>query len=121
MGKSMIYQLDQMDWIEVYNEHADAKLYDKHLVSEGKTGMIVNLSKYPAGYVTTWHTHPHAHGMYVVEGKLYTNLGIVEPGNFVWFPEGEVMEHGATAEEPCTVLFITDAPFEITYVDAPEA
>jgi hypothetical protein len=34
----------------------------------------------------------------------------------VWFPEGEVMEHGASAEQDVVVLFITNKPFEMRYV-----
>jgi len=117
---SQAFDLAQMPWLEVFNEHSGTTLFDKRLVSDERTGMQINISKYPAGYVTTWHTHPHSHGMYVIEGDLYTNLGIVKPGNFVWFPEGEVMEHGATPDEPCTVVFVTNAPFAIDYVEAPE-
>ena len=113
--KSKIFKLDEIEWIKLVNDHNGQVLFDKRLVNDSKTGMQVNISKYPAGYMTTWHTHSHAHGMYVIEGRLKTNLGIVEPGNFVWFPEGEVMEHGATDEEDCTVVFITNAPFQITY------
>jgi hypothetical protein len=36
---------------------------------------------------------------------------------FVWFPEGEVMEHGASAEGDVTVLFITNKKFRIDYVE----
>ncbi|MBL8219091.1 MAG: hypothetical protein JNL62_07670, partial [Bryobacterales bacterium] len=42
--------------------------------------------------------------------------GSYGPGHFVWFPEGETMEHGATAEQDVVVLFITNKPFEIHYV-----
>jgi hypothetical protein len=31
----------------------------------------------------------------VLEGELVTHKGTFGPGSFVWFPEGEVMEHGA--------------------------
>ena len=54
--------------------------------------------------------------MYVLEGTLVTNAGQFGPGNFVWFPEGAVMEHGASAEGDATVLFITNKPFDIHYV-----
>ena len=53
--------------------------------------------------------------MYVLEGTLVTHDGQYGPGHFVWFPEGSVMEHGATAEQDVTVLFITNKPFEIHY------
>ena len=53
--------------------------------------------------------------MYVLEGTLVTHEGDYGPGSFVWFPEGPEMQHGATAEEPVTVLFITNKPFDIHY------
>jgi quercetin dioxygenase-like cupin family protein len=51
----------------------------------------------------------------VLEGTLVTNDGQYGPGSFVWFPEGNVMEHGATAEKDVVVLFITNKPFDIHY------
>jgi quercetin dioxygenase-like cupin family protein len=53
--------------------------------------------------------------MFVLEGTLLTQEGEYSPGNFVWFPEGMVMEHGATAERDVIVLFITNKRFEIHY------
>ena len=49
------------------------------------TGMEVRLLRYPAGFMTTWHTHNCAHGMYVLEGTLVTHAGSYGPGGFVWF------------------------------------
>ena len=55
--------------------------------------------------------------MYVLEGTLVTHKGSFGPGTFVWFPEGEVMEHGASAEGDLTVLFISNKSFRIDYVE----
>ena len=55
--------------------------------------------------------------MYVLEGTLVTHKGRFPPGTFVWFPEGEVMEHGASADGDVVVLFITNKGFRIDYVD----
>jgi hypothetical protein len=52
----------------------------------------------------------------VLEGKLVTHKGTFGPGTFVWFPEGEVMEHGAGPAEDVTVLFITNKAFRIDYL-----
>lgn len=60
------------------------------------------------------HTHPCAHGMYVLEGTL-AQQGQYGPGHFVWFPEDLMMEHGATASGDVTVLFITNKRFDIRY------
>lgn len=48
-------------------------------------------------------------------GVLVTHEGEYGPGSFVWFPEGGWMEHGATDENECTFLFITNKPFGICY------
>ena len=65
------------------------------MVTDPKTGMIVNISHYPKGYKMGWHKHSCAHGMYIIEGAMETNLGIVKKGEFVWFPAGVEMDHGA--------------------------
>ena len=54
--------------------------------------------------------------IYVLEGTLVSHQGKYGPGSFVWFPEGEVMEHGASAEGDVTVVFITNKAFRIDYV-----
>ncbi|WP_031496507.1 cupin domain-containing protein [Bryobacter aggregatus] len=104
-----------LPWEERFNAHLGKMLYRKNLVTDPDTGMEIRIVKYPAGVINTLHTHPCAHGMYVIEGTLVTNRGNFGPGYFVWFAEGEVMEHGATAEADVTVLFITNKPFEIHY------
>ena len=107
---------NSLPWEERYNEHLGRTLYRKNLIEDPGTGMEIRLVRYPAGVVNTRHTHPCAHGMYVLQGTLVTHEGRYGPGAFVWFPEGMVMEHGATAEEDVTVLFITNKRFEIHYV-----
>ena len=102
-------------WEERFNEKVGRPLYRKNLFEDPETGMEVRLVRYPAGFMNPLHTHPCAHGMYVLEGTLVTHQGRFTPGHFVWFPEGSVMEHGATAEEDVTVLFITNKRFEIHY------
>src|SRR4029453_14750218 len=47
------------------------------------------------------------------QDRLKTHAGIFGPGNFVWFPEGMLMEHGATEDGAVTTLFITNKPFDI--------
>lgn len=104
-----------MDWEERPNSTIGRSLYRKNLITDPDTGMEVRLVRYPAGVINPLHTHPCAHGMYVLEGTLKTHEGEYGPGNFVWFPEGALMEHGATAEQDVVVLFITNKPFEIHY------
>jgi quercetin dioxygenase-like cupin family protein len=104
-----------MPWEERFNETLGKTIQRKELVKDPDTGMEIRLVRYSAGVTNTWHTHPCAHGLYVLEGTLVTHDGSYGPGTFAWFPEGLVMEHGATADEDVTVLFITNKPFEIYY------
>ena len=46
----------------------------------------------------------------VLQGTLATHDGKFGPGHFVWFPEGQVMEHGATPEGDVVVLRLSVAP-----------
>jgi quercetin dioxygenase-like cupin family protein len=104
-----------LPWEERFNERIGCALYRKNLIEDPDTGMEVRIVRYPAGVINPLHTHNCAHGMYVLEGTLVTNAGNYGPGNFVWFPEGIAMEHGATADEDVTVVFITNKPFDIHY------
>jgi quercetin dioxygenase-like cupin family protein len=116
--KEMIaFDTSSMPWEERFKEEIGLSLYRKLLMVDKDTGMEIRIVRYPAGFVNTWHTHPCAHAMFVLEGTLVTHAGRFGPGSFVWFPEGMPMEHGATDERDVIVLFITNKPFEIHYVD----
>ncbi len=112
--EAKIFHISEIPWIELGGGHLD-----KAMVTEPKTGMIVNVSYYPRGYKMGWHKHHCAHGMYIIEGSMQTNLGIVKKGEFVWFPAEVEMDHGAAMLEDCTFLFITNAPFDIERVTQP--
>jgi quercetin dioxygenase-like cupin family protein len=116
--KEMIaFDTSAMPWEERFKEEIGLSLYRKLLMVDKDTGMEIRVVRYPAGFVNKWHTHPCAHAMFVLEGTLVTHAGRFGQGSFVWFPEGMLMEHGATAERDVIVLFITNKPFEIHYVD----
>ena len=110
-----VIDTNALPWEERPNEKIGRPIYRKFLIDDPDTGMGVRLTRYPAGAINPWHTHSCAHGMYVLEGTLVTSAGRHGPGAFVWFPEGVLMEHGATAESDVTVLFITNKPFDIRY------
>jgi len=114
-GQMIAIDTQALQWEERFNEKLGRALYRKNLVTDPDTGMEIRLVRYPAGVINVRHTHPCAHGMYVIEGMLATHAGQFGPGSFVWFPEGMAMEHGATAERDVVVLFITNKPFEIHY------
>jgi len=106
-----------MPWEERYMAALGRSNFRKLLLQDPYTGMEVRLVRYPAGFMTTWHTHPCAHGMYVLEGTLVTHAGNYGPGAFVWFPEGTLMEHGATMETDVVVVFITNKKFDIHFTE----
>jgi len=112
-----VVDTSSMPWEERPNEKIGRSIFRKVLIDDPDTGMGVRLTRYPAGVINPWHTHPCAHGMFVLEGTLATNAGSYGPGTFVWFPEGEVMEHGAGPEADVTVLFVTNRTFRIDYVE----
>ncbi|MEX0585075.1 MAG: cupin domain-containing protein [Pirellulales bacterium] len=120
-GEYFAMDAGAMPWEERFNERIGKALFRKSLFSDPDTGMAVSLVRYPAGIINPHHTHPCGHGMYVLEGRLVTHRGTYGPGSFVWFPEGEVMEHGASAEGDAVVVFITNKAFRIDYVDPPPA
>jgi quercetin dioxygenase-like cupin family protein len=106
-----------LPWEERFSEAIGKAIYRKEFFTDPETGMLVRLVRYPAGVINPAHTHPCGHGMYVLEGTLVTHKGAFGPGCFVWFPEGEVMEHGASAEGDVVVVFITNKPFRIDYIE----
>jgi quercetin dioxygenase-like cupin family protein len=110
-----VIDANSLPWEERFNEKIGRSLYRKNLFTDPETGTEIRLVRYPAGIINPRHTHPCAHGMYVLEGTLVTHEGRFGAGSFVWFPEGETMEHGAAAEQDVIVLFITNKPFEIHY------
>ena len=115
-GELVAVDANAVSWRENLIEHIGRSFQIKRLFNDPDTGMGVVLLRYPAGLINPLHSHPCGHGMYVLEGTLVTHRGAFGPGNFVWFPEGEQMEHGATAEEDVVALFIYNKPFRIDYV-----
>jgi quercetin dioxygenase-like cupin family protein len=115
-GKIIVVNPSEMDWTERFKEQVGRSFHFKDLFKDPETGMSVTLLRYPAGFINPLHTHPCGHGMYVLEGTLATHRGEFGPGTFVWFPEGERMEHGASPDGDMVALFITNKPFRVDYV-----
>jgi quercetin dioxygenase-like cupin family protein len=107
----------EQPWEERYSEKLARAIFRKDLYTDPETGAEIRLVRYPAGVINSHHTHPCGHGLFVLEGQLVTHKGTFGPGTFVWFPEGEIMEHGASADADVTVLFITNKAFRIDYVN----
>jgi len=116
--KVIVKDINKMPWDELISDKTGKKMFEKKLQDDLDTGMLVNYCHYPEGFITPWHIHQDmSHGIYVLEGTLFTHEGSYGPGSFVWFPKGIVAEHGAAAKGGATVLFITNKPFTITYLD----
>jgi quercetin dioxygenase-like cupin family protein len=115
-GKIEVVNPSDIEWTEMLLEQIGRPFYVRPLLDEPETGMSVVMLRYPAGFTNPHHTHPCGHGMYVLEGRLVTHRGEFGPGTFVWFPEGEPMQHGASSDGDMIALFITNKPFSIDYV-----
>ena len=102
-------------WSYVPIPELDHELPVKPLFQDPETGASASKAIYEAGFINTWHTHNTGHGMYVLDGVLKTHKGEFGPGEFVWFPEGERMFHGATEHNDVTFIFITNKQFDIQY------
>lgn len=114
------WDTNTLPWEVRHIDELDGDIAVKPLVQDPETGMSAMKLKYFAGFTNTWHTHNCAHGMYVLDGVLKTSAGSFGPGEFVWFPEGRAMEHGATQDNDVTVLFITNKPLDIHYLSDEE-
>lgn len=90
--------------------------FSKDLYFDSKSSLWIKLSKYPAGTVTPMHRHHCGHGMLLLSGICQTQKGEFAPGTFLWYPEGNVAEHGAAPGDDLINLFIIDKPFDIEYI-----
>lgn len=104
-----------VEWDKSFNPKLGVDLGRLMLRKDPKNGAEIRMIRYPKGIVNPEHTHPCGHGIFVLEGKLRTHRGAYGPGTWVWFPEGETMEHGATDEGDMIGIFITDGAFDIFY------
>ena len=117
MTEAIIRRAKDRVWTEKYTRNCPVPLQEEILTKDEQSGLEISVAYYPAGYHTILHRHTIAHGMYVLNGRLQTNEGLLEPGDFIWFPEGTAMEHGAPQDSDCTVLFVTNGPFDIEYLE----
>lgn len=108
---------ETIPWEPLVNPVTGKTFHPKTLIADPDTGMEVFIVRYPAGVHTPAHTHNCAHGLFVIEGTLVTHDGTFTEGDFVWYEEGVVGEHGATDATSVTLLFTTNKPFDITFVD----
>jgi quercetin dioxygenase-like cupin family protein len=117
MNSNEVFSIDtnKQPWEIRELAEIDARFLAKLLVADNETGMRVSKVRYQSGFTNISHWHNCAHGMYVLDGVLVTSAGSFGPGNFVWFPEGTTMSHGAQSDNDVTFLFITNKPFDIHF------
>jgi quercetin dioxygenase-like cupin family protein len=96
------FDSNAMPWGELYIDQLNLGIPLKAFINDPDTGMSVQMIKYEAGFTNPWHRHNCAHGIYVLDGTLKTHAGTFGPGSFIWFPEGMLVEHGATADGDVT-------------------
>src|SRR4051812_47742315 len=117
MNSNEVFSIDtnKQPWKTRELAEINASFLANLLVADSGTGMSVSKVRYQAGFTNTSHWHNCAHGMYVLDGVLVTSAGSFGPGNFVCFPEGTTMSHGAQSDSEMTFLFITNKPFDIYF------
>ena len=109
--------VNSTEWEASFNPKLGVDLGRLMLRKDPRSSAEIRMIRYPKGVLNPAHTHPCGHGIYVLEGTLRTHRGEYGPGTWVWFPEGSVMEHGATDDGDVVGIFITDGAFEIDYQD----
>jgi len=117
--KAQVFDLGPDGWLQC-EEPKGCQFWDKTMIKDGETGMVVNMSRYPKGFWKPYHRHTCSHGIFVISGKLKTDDGVYGPGSFVWHPAGYKCGHGATDEEDCTFLFVANKPFDIEFLEKEE-
>jgi hypothetical protein len=103
-------------WIEKEEPIGNA-FYDKQMIVDRETGMVVNFSRYPAGFRKPRFQLNCAHGMYIIKGAMVTDHGVFGPGNFIWYPKGCACEMTVTADEDCLFLFVTNRSYRIQFLN----
>lgn len=106
---------DSAGWIEKEEPIGNA-FFDKQMIADRETGMVVNFSRYPAGFRKPRYQMSCAHGMYIIKGAMVTDHGVFGPGNFIWYPKGCACEMTVTADEDCLFLFVTNKNYRITFL-----
>lgn len=95
----------------------DGKIFGKKgLVLDDETGIQINYMNYPAGFTTYNHKHTAGHCFFVFSGQLQSGGNYYGPGTFIWYPQGCITDHGASAYEDLICLQISNKSFAIEYV-----
>lgn len=114
--KKKVIDVNCMPWF-YRTTSTDGKFFGKKaILTEEEAGIQINYMNYPAGFTTYNHRHTAGHCFFVFSGQLQSGDNLYGPGTFIWYPEGYVTGHGATAYEDLICLQVSNKPFAIEYV-----
>ena len=109
---------DPRGWIQI--PEGDGSVFDdKPIVTDPVHGMIVNYSHYPRGFTKKYHRHSMSHAVYVIDGVHRSESREFGPGSLVLDPVGYACAHGATEDDDCKFIWITNKAGSIEYLDKP--
>jgi hypothetical protein len=103
-------------WIEK-EEPIGNPFYDKQMIVDGDTGMVINFSRYPAGFRKPKCRFNCAFGVYIIKGAMVTAHGVFGPGNFIWYPKNCICEQTVTADGDCLFLFVTNSNYRLDFLE----
>lgn len=96
----------------------DGMTASRHMVRAEDWGVKVQTCIYTRGFKHAWHSHAHAHGIFVLEGVLRNDFApgqdsFFGPGEFALTrPHQEVLHEPAPGPGSVRYLFIGDGPFD---------
>jgi quercetin dioxygenase-like cupin family protein len=86
---------------------------------DAESGVEIYVVEYPAGMLATWHRHPSAHTMLVLEGELEVNGQIIGPGALCRYPADTPMHHAPAGDGPCRFVIVFEGSSDVAVVEPP--
>ena len=111
----VVSDVDRIPWFYRMASTSSKLFGKKALHKDPETGMEINYMCYPAGFTTEMHAHPCSQGFYILRGQFCSNGNLYGPGTLLWYPEGVMAEHGATAFEDCICLQFSNKEQKMLY------
>lgn len=111
----IVSDVDRIEWFYRMASTSGKLFGKKALHKDEDTGMEVNYMCYPAGFTTESHAHPCGQGFFILQGQFMSNGEVYGPNTLLWYPEGCVAEHGATAYEDCICLQFSNKEQKMIY------
>ncbi|MCR4653435.1 MAG: hypothetical protein K5744_07045 [Eubacterium sp.] len=89
----------------------------KQMIVDGDTGMVVNFSRYPAGFRKPKCRFSCAFGIYIIKGAMVTEHGVFGQGKFIWYPKNCICEQTVTADGDCLFLLVTNRNYRLDFLE----